>query len=457
MNNDKNIEVFRNAPVPKAVISNVIPSIISMIMILFYNLADAFFIGQTKDALMFAAVSLATPVFLIFMAVGMLFGIGGTSFIARSLGQGDFDKAKKISSFCFWTGTVVGVISLILVYINADTICWKVGASADTIGYTGQYLRIVAFGIPFLIISNIFSNVIRAEGHAKIAMMGIIVGNMVNIVFDPIMILGFKWNVAGAAIATVLGNVISAGFYLTHLLSKKTMLSIKPTDYRAGHGIATGVFAIGIPASLNSILMSVSNILINNVIKEYGDMAVAGLGVAMKINMIAVMLLIGLGSGVQPLLGYCFGAKMKKRYIDVLKFSLLLAVILSAIMTFICYTFAGPLVKAFLDNPDAFDYAFMFSRTYILAGPVIGILFVMINAIQSTGAMLPSLLLSISRQGILYLPILYIFTHAFHTERMAAMAQPVTDYCAAAMSIVLFIVTFKKLSRGFDSNLEQDC
>ena len=126
-------------------------------------------------------------------------------------------------------------------------------------------------------------------------------------------------------------------------------------------------------------------------------------------------------------------------------------------MTFICYTFAGPLVKAFLDNPDAFDYAFMFSRTYILAGPVIGILFVMINAIQSTGAMLPSLLLSISRQGILYLPILYIFTHAFHTERMAAMAQPVTDYCAAAMSIVLFIVTFKKLSRGFDSNLEQDC
>ncbi len=451
MNNEKNIEIFRYAPVPKAVISNVIPSIISMIMVLVYNLADAFFIGQTKDALMFAAVSLATPVFLIFMAIGMLFGIGGTSFISRSLGQGDFDKAKKISSFCFWTGLVVGIISTIAIVIFAEPISWGVGASEESIEYTKQYLEIVALGIPFLIMSNIFSNVLRAEGHAKTAMAGVIIGNLVNIIFDPIMILGFKWNVAGAAIATVLGNLVSAVFYLIHLLSPKTMLSIKPKHYRAGHGIAAGVFAIGVPASLNSILMSASNIIINNVMKDYGDMAVAGLGVAMKVNMIAVMLLIGLGSGVQPLLGYCFGAKMKTRYMSVLKFSLAFAFILSLIMTFVCYTFAGPLVTTFLDNPDAFGYGMEFSRTYILAGPVIGILFVMINAIQSTGAMLPSLILSISRQGILYLPTLYVFTNLFHTARMAAMAQPVTDYLAAALSIILFIVTFSKLSRNFDA------
>ena len=449
MNNDKNIEIFRDAPVPKAVISNVIPSIISMIMVLVYNLADAFFIGQTKDALMFAAVSLATPVFLIFMALGMLFGIGGTSFISRSLGQGDYDRAKKISSFCFWTGTAIGVISMVMIFRFAESISWAVGASEASIEYTMQYLKIVAFGIPFLIISNIYSNIIRAEGKAKVAMTGIIVGNLVNIILDPIMILGFKWYVAGAAIATVLGNVASAGFYLFHLFSKNTILSINLKDYRAGQGIAAGVFAIGIPASLNSILMSVSNILINNVIHDYGDMAVAGLGVAMKVNMIAVMLLIGLGVGVQPLMGYCFGARMKKRFMAVLKFSLGFAFILSLIMTFVCYTFAGPLVTAFLDNKDAFDYGMTFSRTYILAGPVLGILFVMINAIQSTGAMLPSLILSISRQGLLYFPMLYIFTHFFHTAKMAVMAQPVTDYLSATLSIILFIVTFRKLSRSF--------
>ena len=458
--NEKNVEIFRNAPVPKAVISNVIPSIISMIMVLLYNLADAFFIGQTKNALMFAAVSLATPVFLIFMAIGLLFGIGGTSFISRSLGQGDFDKARKISSFCFWTGIVIGFLSAILIYFFSEPISWAVGASEDTVGYTTQYLKIVAAGIPFLITSNIFSNVIRAEGKANIAMTGVIVGNLVNIILDPIMILGFKWYVAGAAIATVLGNIASAAFYLAHLFSKNTILSVKLKDYKASGGIATGVFAIGIPASLNSMLMSVSNILINNVMSDYGDMAVAGLGVAMKVNMIAVMLLIGLGSGVQPLLGYCFGARMKARYMSVLKFSLGFAFVLSLIMTILCYTFAGPLVTTFLDNADAFDYGMQFSRTYILAGPVIGILFVMINAIQSTGAMLPSLILSVSRQGIIYLPILYIFTHLFHTARMAAMAQPVTDYFAATLSIILFIVTFKKLSMNFDTErieeIEQD-
>ena len=146
---------------PKAVISNVIPSIVSMIMVLIYNLADTVFIGQTDNALMVAAVSIATPVFLLFMAVGMLFGIGGTSLISRMLGEGEEQKAKRISSFCFWTGLTVGVISMIAIYIFAEPICMKVGASAETIGYAKQYLQIVSFGIPFLIISNSFINIIK--------------------------------------------------------------------------------------------------------------------------------------------------------------------------------------------------------------------------------------------------------------------------------------------------------
>lgn len=432
-------EIFRDAPVSKAVISNVIPSIISMIMVLIYNLADTVFIGQTDNALMVAAVSIATPVFLLFMAVGMLFGIGGTSLISRMLGEGEEQKAKRISSFCYWTGLAVGIISMILIYIFAEPICMKVGASEETIAFAKQYLQIVAFGIPFLIISNAFSNIIRAEGNAKIAMTGMIMGNIMNIILDPIMILGLGWNVAGAAIATVIGNVFSAVYYTAHLLSKKTILSIKPKDYQAKNRIMTGVFAIGIPASLNSILMSVSNIVINNVMMDFGDMAVAGLGVAMKVNMIVVMLLIGLGTGVQPLLGYCFGAGNKKRYMAVLKFSLTLAVCMSLVMTVICYVFAGDLVKLILDDPNAFEYGMSFCRIYILSGPVMGVLFVMINAIQSTGAALPSLILSISRQGLLYMPILFTFTKIFEEARMMALAQPVTDYLAALLAIILFI------------------
>lgn len=451
---DKTTEVFANAPVPRAVISNVIPSIISMLMVLIYNLADTFFIGQTKDAYMVAGVSVATPAFLFFMAVGMLFGIGGTSLISRLLGEGNAEKAKHTSAFCFFTSTAIGVVSMILIFIFAKPVCGMIGASRDTMEYASQYLRIVSIGIPFLIISNAFSNIIRAEGHARTAMSGMIIGNMMNVVLDPVMILLFGWNVAGAAIATVIGNVFSAAFYIYHIVRKSTVLSINIRDYKIFEGIATGVMAIGIPASLNSILMSVSHILINNQMKQFGDMAVAGLGVAIKVNMIVVMLLIGLGVGIQPLLGYCYGAGNKKRYVAVLKFSTVLALCMSLVMTLICYFGAGTLVNAFLEDKNAYDYGILFARTYIYSGPIMGILFVYVNAIQSMGAAVQALILNISRQGLVYIPILFMFKAIFNNERMLAAAQPVTDYIAATLAVVLFMIAFKKYFSNKEMNGE---
>jgi Na+-driven multidrug efflux pump len=174
----------------------------------------------------------------------------------------------------------------------------------------------------------------------------------------------------------------------------------------------------------------------------------------MKVNMIVVMLLIGLGSGVQPLLGYCYGARNRKRYLAVLKFSLCLAFCLSAVMTVICYCGASPLVNAFLDNADAFGYGMSFARIYIYSGPILGILFVLVNAIQSTGAALPSLILSISRQGLLYIPILLTFRAVFDTPQTLALAQPVTDYLATTLAAILFFITYKKYFKNFDQTAQ---
>ncbi|MGE4354816.1 MAG: MATE family efflux transporter [Oscillospiraceae bacterium] len=442
--NQKNTEIFQNAPVPKAVMTNIIPSVVSMVMVLIYNLADTFFIGQTGNAYMVAAVSLATPAFLLFMAVGLLFGIGGTSMISRKLGEGNGDVAKKTSSFCFWTGTVVGVIGLAAIQIGIDPICRIVGATPDTVEYVKQYLMTIAFGIPFLVISNSFSNIIRAEGKANLSMMGMILGNLTNIILDPIMILGFKWYVTGAAVATVLGNIVAALFYISHFVFKKSILSINIKDYRAGGGIAKGVVAIGVPASLNSILMSVSNISINNFMTNFGDMAVAGLGVAFKVNMITVILLIGVGTGIQPLLGFCFGAGNRKRFSQVLKFSLWFSVGLSIFMTVICYFGAGPMVSAFLSDPSAHSFGMKFARILILSGPILGILFVLTNTIQAMGAAIPSLILSVSRQGLIYLPVLILFNKIFDSAAMLVAAQPVTDYMATILAVVLYCVAYHK-------------
>ncbi|MBQ2717197.1 MAG: MATE family efflux transporter [Clostridia bacterium] len=444
------VEVFKDAPVPKAVFLNAIPSIVSMIMVLIYNLADAFFIGRTGDGDMFTAVSLVTPAFLIFMAIGMLFGIGGTSLVSRKLGEGDEAIAKKVSSFCFWTGAVLGVIFMVLILVFIEPICRLIGASDQTLPYTKSYFSIVSIALPFLIVSNAFSNIIRAEGKANVAMIGMIIGNMLNVVLDPIMISVLDWGIAGAAVATVVGNVAATLFYFFHIISKNSIFSISLKDYAFRNGILSNVLKIGLPASLNNILMSLSNIVVNNFMQGFCDDAVGGLGVAFKVNTITVMLLIGLGTGIQPLLGYCYGARNVKRFESVIKFSVVVAFIMSIVMSLISFLLSGPLVRAFIEVESQVGYGTAFVKILVISGPILGLLFVMINALQAMGAAIPSLILSASRQGIIYLPLLLVINALTESENMLVLTQPITDYLAVILAVVLFIITFKKFKKRVD-------
>lgn len=289
---NKSAEIFENAPVHKAVFKNALPAMAAMLMVLIYNLADTFFIGQTHDDLQVAAVSLATPVFLLFMAVGTIFGNGGTSVISRAMGEGRTDYAKKVCSFCMWSCVGVGIIMSALFLLFMDQILALIGASADTWEYAKTYLTIVSLSGPFVLIANCYSNVIRAEGQSGKAMMGQLIGNLLNVVLDPIMILVFGWNIAGAAIATVIGNAAGAIYYIFYFLSGKSVLSINPKDFSVKNKVASGVLTIGIPAALGSLLMSVSNIIMNSQMGKYGDMAVAGVGVAMKVTMLTGMVVL---------------------------------------------------------------------------------------------------------------------------------------------------------------------
>lgn len=214
MNDSKAVELFERAPVSRAVLKNALSAMAAMLMVLIYNLADTFFIGQTHDDLQVAAVSLAMPVFLMFMAAGTVFGMGGTSVISRALGEGRREYARKVCSFCMWGCVAVGAAMSALFLLFMDEILALVGASPDTWRYAKSYLTIVSLGGPFVLISSCYSNVVRAEGKSGQAMVGQILGNLLNVVLDPIMILGLGWNITGAAIATVIGNVVGAGCYI---------------------------------------------------------------------------------------------------------------------------------------------------------------------------------------------------------------------------------------------------
>ncbi len=263
MNKDQGMDVFEKAPVGRAVLQNVLPAMAAMLMVLVYNLADTFFIGQTRDALQVAAVSLATPVFLLFMAVGSVFGMGGTSVISRAMGEGRREYAQKVCSFCMWSCVGVGLVMAALFLLCMDQILALVGASPDTWAYAKSYLTIVSVSGPFVLVANCYSNVIRAEGQSGRAMMGQLLGNLLNVVLDPLFILVFHWEITGAAIATVIGNVVGAGYYIVYFCRGGSALIIRLQDFTVGDKVASGVLAIGVPAALGSFLMSVSSILMN--------------------------------------------------------------------------------------------------------------------------------------------------------------------------------------------------
>ena len=441
------VGLFEKAPVPQAVLKNTIPAMAAMLMVLIYNLADTFFIAQTRNDILVAAVSLATPVFLIFMALGTVFGIGGTSVISRSLGQGRTEHAKKVCSFCMWGCVTVGVVISAAFLLLMEQILELIGASADTWGPARTYLTIVALGGPFVLISSCFSNILRAEGQPNKAMMGQILGNLLNVLLDPVLILGFRWGIAGAAIATVAGNLAGAGYYLLHFLRGRSTLSVHIRDLSFRDGICTGVLAIGIPASLGSLLMSLSQIIINARMAGYGDMALAGMGVAMKVTMMTGMVCIGFGQGVQPLLGYCVGAGLWERFKKIMGFSILFSLGLSAAMTGLCYLLRGPIIRVFLTEPASFDFALTFTNILLTTSFLFGVFYVLANALQAMGAAAQALVINLSRQGLIYIPALYILQALLGATGLA-WAQPVADLLSTVLVAMLYFWTSRRMMAG---------
>jgi putative MATE family efflux protein len=446
----KNIDVFEKAPVPVAVFKLALPTVLSMIVSVFYNMVDTFFVGMTNDPNQVAAVSVATPVFLFLMAAGNIFGIGGSSFLSRALGEKKIEKAKSISAFCFYAGILTGIISGGLMFIFMNPILHAVGTSENTFGYARDYLAWVAIGGPAIVISTAFTNLIRGEGNAKDSMVGMIAGTIANIILDPIFILPrfLGLGVAGAAIATVLGNIISIICFMVHVCSSKSVLSLSIKDFHVHNGILKGVLFIGLPASLTNILMSLSNIVTNNMLVQYGDISVAAMGIALKANMLVIFVQLGIGMGIQPLVGYNYGAKNYKRMKSVMKFAMMLDIIAGIFLAAIYFIFSRPIISIFINDQNVIDTGIIMLRSLMISSPVIGLLFVFNFTFQAMGKALPSLILAVSRQGFVFLPLIFILRSTLGV-RGVVLAQPCADYIAILMALLMFLSMnreFKKAS-----------
>lgn len=435
---------FENESVWRLIARNGIPAMITMIVVVIYNMADTFFVGRTHNDLMVAAVSVAAPIFTLLITVGTLIGSGGCSIISNALGGQDEEKSKRTSSFCFYTSIVIGILFAVIIVIGCNPILYLAGATENTIEMAAIYLRIIGIGAPFIIFSNTLANIIRADGAAKESMIGNMVGTVLNIVLDPMMILGFKWGIAGAAIATVIGNICACAYYIYYIVKKAgPALSCSLSDFTLSCKISVPVFAIGLPGALGNLLMSFSNIIMNLFLAVYGDEAVAAMGVAMKIGMIVAMIQMGLCMGLLPVLAFNMGAGKIRRVKETIWKTGIVCVALGSAMTIGAFAGKHALVTAFVTGENVIELSERMVIAIILSGPVLGLYFLTTNVLQAAGKSLWPTFTSLCRQGIIYIPCLIIFRSLSGLQGLI-YTQAVSDIAAAVLSVIVCWVVIKK-------------
>lgn len=430
-------ELMGKLKVSKAVAKMAVPSVISSLVTVVYNMADTFFVGQTGDPLQVAAVSLTNPIFILMMAFANMFGMGGSAVLSMALGAKDERRAKNASSFVTYASLIVGVVFALILIVFMDPILALFGANAETYEFARGYTFHIAYGAPFIIWSAAASFIVRAEGASREAMIGSMIGTIANIVLDPIFISVLGQGTAGAAIATTIGNVLASGYYLWYFLRKSRMLSISWRYFTVRGGILTKICSSGLPTAIFSALMSVSTIVLNQLLVVYGNDPVAAIGIVFKANMFITFLQMGLANGVQPLLGYNYGAGNMKRFQEVESYTKKCCLAAGVIATVLYFVFREPIIGLFISDSDVIAYGVQMLIAYMLSGPVIGILFVNMNCMQSVGHAFPATVLSVLRQGILLIPLLYLLRALFGLNGVI-LGQSVTDYIAVVLSVFLW-------------------
>ena len=440
--------LFEDAPVSRAVISLVIPTVISQLITVVYNMADTFFIGQIGDPNQVAAVSLCMPMFVFLTGLANLFGIGGSSLLSRCLGTGDHGKAKQTAAFCIWTSVGVSLAYGLLTAWVRPVLLPLVGANEGTYDFCCQYLFwTITIGAVPTVLNQELAHLVRAEGHSAQASFGMAMGGILNILLDPIFIFPLGFEIAGAAIATMLSNAAATAYFLILILKKgrETDIALHPGHYTLTRGIPREVLLVGLPSCLMNLMGVLSNITINRLMSGYSNAAVAGIGVAKKVDMLSYAIATGMSQGVLPLIGYNYSAKNYRRMKAAIRTDFLFSLAVAVIGTFFLFTCAGPVVRAFIDDAETVRYGQLFQRIICITGPCISVTMLAITSFQSVGKKLEPAILSLLRKGGLDIPFMLLLNALAGVEGIV-WATPIADFGAMLAAAALFVPFWKSLS-----------
>ena len=417
-----------------------LPVVVGSIITIIYNLADTYFIAQTGNAKLVAGVSLCSPLFMILMAFGNIFGQGGSSLISRLLGGKLTDEAGRVSAFCFYAALIIGTIIGGGMLLVRDPLLELLGASPETMPYAREYGTILMLGGPLIVVNFIHMNLLRCEGMSAQSMAGTAIGAVVNVILDPLMIPSM--GAAGAAAATVIGYLCSDLFLLLIVLLKSHVLTIRP-EIRIPAAQARSIIAVGLSAAVTNLASSLCVMMINQQLLPWGDDQIAAMGIVLKVSMIVNMIMVGFAFGGIPLFGFLIGSSQKEKLGQLLRFCLSFLCILALAVSAAVILAARPLISLITPDTALAETAVPMLR-WQTAGCVFGGVVMLLTCLfQASGKALPAMALSLSRQGIIFMLVLLAAVR-IAGYRGILVSQFAADVISAGFALTLYAALYKK-------------
>ncbi|MEG0641261.1 MAG: MATE family efflux transporter [Clostridium sp.] len=453
MSTSNSPNVLGTENIGKLLIKFSVPAIVGMIVNALYNVVDRIFVGQGVGTLALSGITIAFPVMNIIMAFGMMVGVGATALISIRLGESRLDTAQKIFGNTITLSIIISLLVTVFGIAFLDPILKLFGATGEVLVYARDYMFIILIGNIFGTTAFCLNNIIRAEGNPKIAMATMLIGALTNVILNPIFIFGLGLGIKGSAIATIISQAISAIWVIYHFYTPKSILKVNRHNLKIELPIVRGIFAIGASPFAMQMAASGITVIINKQLIHYGsDISIAVMGVINSITMLILMPLFGINQGVQPIIGYNYGAKQFKRVKKALNLAIIAATAISIIGYLLVAIFPEPIIMLFADksNPavlkDFLSQGSYGLRVYLCMLPIVGFQIVSSNYFQSVGKAKYSIFLSLSRQVIILLPLLFIVPSIFGLNGVF-IAGPLSDFLSSLLTAVFIIIEIKKLNK----------
>lgn len=389
-----------------------IPMMLGMSVNIIYNITDTFFIGRLNDTAALAAISLLLPFTTILMAIGNLFGTGGSTLFSRLLGSENTDKTRQCSATTLWLSFIFGLLAAVISVIFSNSVTRLLGADTDTFSYVRQYLIFYGMGAPFIIANFTLEQLVRGDGESVESMIGMMISVGTNIILDPILMFGFHLDIRGAAIATVLGNVAAVVYYIVCIWRADNQLSVLPKYFRLEKQMLKEIFSVGLSAMLLDILLIISSLMFNYYALKYGDYVLVGFGISQKLVQVVDLIGMGLYMGVIPLIAVAYGAGNELRMKEIIRKTSLYLVLVITCLFILLFTCRNFIVHSFSNDPDVIH-----TGAYILTVQLCSSFFaagagLLTGTFQAKGEGTPAVIMSVMR-GLILIPAIVLGNYLF--------------------------------------------